>query len=160
MRSAKISAGLLMYRKRGGALEALLVHPGGPFWANKDLGAWTVPKGECAPGEELLACARREFQEETGFAPTGPYTPLPPLKQAGGKMVHAWAVQGDCDPAMLRSNSFTMEWPPRSGRRREFVELDRAAWYSLDEARRRILPSQAPLLDALERLLSRGGAVD
>lgn len=152
-----VSAGLLMHRERGGAVEVLLVHPGGPFWAKKDLRAWTFPKGECAPGEDLLACARREFEEETGLVPTGPYTPLTVIKQPRGKIVHAWAFQGDCDPATLRSNTFTMEWPPRSGRRGEFPEIDRAAWYSLDEARRRILRSQARLLDELERVLPRRG---
>jgi predicted NUDIX family NTP pyrophosphohydrolase len=152
-----VSAGLLIYRERGGAVEVLLVHPGGPFWAKKDLGAWTFPKGECAPGEDLMACARREFEEETALVPTGPYIPLTVIKQPGGKIVHAWAFQGDWDPATLRSNTFTMEWPPRSGRRGEFPEIDRAAWYSLDEARRRILRSQARLLDELERVLSRRG---
>lgn len=152
-----LSAGLLMYRERGGAVEVLLVHPGGPFWVKKELGAWTFPKGECAPGEDLLACARRELEEETGLAPAGPYIPLTAIKQPGGKVVHAWAFRGDGDPDALRSNTFTMEWPPRSGRRREFPEIDRAAWYRLDEARRRVLPSQARFLDELERILSRGG---
>jgi predicted NUDIX family NTP pyrophosphohydrolase len=156
----KISAGLLMYRKRGGTVEVLLVHPGGPYWAKKDLGAWTIPKGECAPNEDLLACARREFEEETGFVPTGPFTPLAAIKQPGGKIVHTWVSQGDWDPAMLRSNTFTMEWPPGSGQQREFPEIDRAAWYRLDEARKRILKSQGRLLDELERVLSRGNARD
>jgi predicted NUDIX family NTP pyrophosphohydrolase len=155
-----VSAGLLMYRERAGTVEVLLVHPGGPYWAKKDLGAWTIPKGECPQNEDLLACARREFEEETGFFPAGPFIPLPPIKQTGGKVVHAWAFQGDCDPEMLRSNTFTMEWPPRSGRRREFPELDRAAWYRLDEARRRILKSQGRLLDELDRFLSRDNARD
>jgi predicted NUDIX family NTP pyrophosphohydrolase len=156
----KISAGLLMYRKRGGTVEVLLVHPGGPYWAKKDLGAWTIPKGECAPNEDLLACARREFEEETGFVPTGPFTPLVAIKQPGGKIVHTWSSQGDWDPAMLRSDTFTMEWLPGSGQQREFPEIDRAAWYRLDEARKRILKSQGRLLDELERVLSRGNARD
>jgi predicted NUDIX family NTP pyrophosphohydrolase len=147
-----------MYRKFGGMVEVLLVHPGGPFWAKKDLGSWTIPKGECSPNEDGLSCARREFEEETGLVPAGPFTPLTAVKQSGGKTVHAWAFEGDCDPATLRSNTFTMEWPPRSGRQREFPELDRAAWYRLPEARPRILRSLGHLLDELERLLSRGGA--
>jgi predicted NUDIX family NTP pyrophosphohydrolase len=147
-----------MYRKTGGMVEVLLVHPGGPFWAKKDLRAWTIPKGECSPNEDALSCARREFEEETGLVPAGPFTPLTVVKQSGGKTVHAWAFEGDCDPATLRSNTFTMEWPPRSGRQREFPELDRAAWYRLPEARPRILRSLGHLLDELERLLSRGGA--
>ena len=153
-----VSAGLLMYRKRAGILEVLLVHPGGPYWAKKDLGAWTIPKGECSGNEDLLACARREFEEETGLVPAGSFIPLAAITQPSGKTVHAWAIEGDCDPAMLRSNTFAMEWPPRSGRRQEFPELDRAAWYRLDEARQRILKSQSQLLDEFERLLSRGGA--
>lgn len=154
----KVSAGLLMYRERAGTVEVLLVHPGGPYWARKDLGAWTIPKGECSVNEDLLPCARREFEEETGVFPTGPFIPLPAVQQAGGKVVHAWAFQGDCDPAMVRSNTFTMEWPPRSGRRREFPEVDRAAWYVLDEARGRIVKSQSRLLDELDRFLPRGNA--
>ncbi len=154
----KVSAGLVMYRHCGGAVEVLLVHPGGPLWVKKDLGAWTIPKGECSPGEDLLSCARREFEEETGLAPAGPFTLLGAIKQSGGKIVHVWAFHGDWEPALLRSNTFTMEWPPRSGRQHEFPELDRAAWYRVDEARRRILTSQRPLLDELERALSRGTA--
>lgn len=148
-----ISAGLLMYRKRGDTVEVLLVHPGGPFWAKKDRGAWTIPKGECSPKEDALACARREFEEETGLAPAGPFAPLPAVKQSG-KTVYAWAFEGDCDPATLRSTTFTMEWPPRSGRQREFPEVDRAAWHGRHEARSRILRSQIQLLDDFERLLS------
>jgi predicted NUDIX family NTP pyrophosphohydrolase len=152
----KVSAGLLMYRLGGGALEVLLVHPGGPLWAKKDLGAWTIPKGECSPREDRLSCARRECEEETGLAPAGPFTPLGVIGQSGRKIVHVWAFQGTWDPTLLRSNTFTMEWPPRSGRQREFPEVDRAAWYRVDEARSRILRSQRPLLDELERVLSRG----
>lgn len=156
----KISAGLLMYRKCGDMVEVLLVHPGGPFWAKKDLGAWTIPKGECSPNEDALSCARREFEEETGLVPGGPFTPLAAVKQSGGKIVHVWAFEGDWDPGALRSNTFTMEWPPRSGRQRQFPEVDRAAWYRVDEARARILQSQARLLDELERVLSRVAPTD
>jgi predicted NUDIX family NTP pyrophosphohydrolase len=150
----KPSAGLLLFRQRDGGTEVLLVHPGGPFWAKKDEGAWMIPKGEINEGEAPLAAARREFQEETGGDPGGDAVPLPPLLQAGGKLVHAFAVRGDFDPATLCSNSFSMEWPPRSGRQASFPEVDRAAWLTLAEARRSILPSQRPLLDALERLLA------
>ncbi|HZB90371.1 MAG TPA: NUDIX domain-containing protein [Stellaceae bacterium] len=149
----KTSAGLLLYRRRGAALEVLLVHPGGPFWAKKDDGAWSIPKGEAAAGEDLLALARREFAEETGFPVDGTFRPLAPVRQAGGKIVHAWAVEGDLDPAAIRSNRFTLEWPPRSGRREEFPEIDRGAWFTLDEARRKINQGQAPLLDGLVALL-------
>ncbi len=151
---AKLSAGLLLYRRRQAALEVLLVHPGGPFWAKKDEGAWTIPKGEAAAGEELLACAKREFAEETGLAASGSFTPLAPVRQAGGKRVHAWAVEGELDPAAVRSNSFSLEWPPRSGRMRDFPEIDRAQWFELAEARRKINPGQLPLLDALERVVA------
>lgn len=149
----KTSAGLLLYRCRGAALEVLLVHPGGPFWAKKDEGTWSIPKGEAAAGEDLLAHARREFEEETGFAIEGAFRPLAPVRQAGGKTVHAWAVEGDLDPAAIRSNRFTLEWPPRSGRIEEFPEIDRGAWFTLDEARRKINKGQVPLVDALAALL-------
>ena len=150
---AKTSAGILLYRRRGAAVEVLLVHPGGPFWAKKDLGAWSIPKGELAEGEEPLATAIREFGEETGFALDGDFLPLRPCRQAGGKTIHAWAVEGDCDPAALRSNSFSMEWPPRSGKRQEFPEVDRAAWFDLAEAAKRINPGQVALLDELAAIL-------
>jgi predicted NUDIX family NTP pyrophosphohydrolase len=146
----RTSAGLLMFRRRHGALEALLVHPGGPFWAKKDLGAWTIPKGEVAEGEDALATARREFEEETGIHAEGPFRPLGSVKQKGGKVVHAWACEGDCDPAAIRSNTFRVQWPPGSGEWRTFPEVDRAEWFDLGEARRRINPAQAALLDALE----------
>src|SRR5262245_6873752 len=120
----KIGAGLLMYRKRGDMVEVLLVHPGGPLWAKKDLGLWTIPKGECFQNEDLLSCARREFEEETGLVSAGPFAPLTAVGQPGGKIVHVWAFEGDCDPARLRSSTFTMEWPPRSGRQRQFPEID------------------------------------
>ena len=146
---AKTSAGLLMYRTRGGVLEALLVHPGGPFWSRKDLGAWSIPKGEVSPGEDLLAAAHREFEEETGAVVEGPTISLGELRQAGGKVVHAWAVRGDFDPTQLRSNTFSLEWPRGSGVTREFPEVDRAAWFPIAEGRRKILPSQMPFVDRL-----------
>jgi predicted NUDIX family NTP pyrophosphohydrolase len=143
------SAGLLMYRRSGGTLEFLLVHPGGPFWMRKDAGAWSIPKGEYEAGEEALAAAAREFQEETGLVARGPYTPLTPIRQQGGKVVEAWAFEGDCDAESLKSTTFSLEWPRGSGRRQEFPEVDRAGWFGLDEARRKILPAQAALLDEL-----------
>lgn len=148
------SAGLLMYRHRdGGAPEVFLVHPGGPFWAKKDPGAWTIPKGEYSDDEEPLAAAIREFHEETGFTADGTFLPLGIIRQAGGKIVSVWAFEGDCDPNALRSIPFEMEWPPRSGRLASFPEVDRGAWFSLAEARTRILQSQQPVLDLLlERL--------
>jgi len=145
----KRSAGLLMYRRSCGSLEVLLVHPGGPFWMKKDLGAWSIPKGEYEAGEEPLAAAAREFEEETGLVAKGPYTPLRSITQQGGKVVQAWAFEGDCDVESLKSTTFSLEWPPRSGRRQEFPEVDRGGWFSLEEARRRILPAQAALLDEL-----------
>ena len=151
----KTSAGLLLYRDAAGRLEVLLVHPGGPFWAKKDAGAWSIPKGEIGEGEDPLAAAKREFEEETGTRPTGEAIALAPRRQAGGKLVHAWAVRGDLDPAALKSTTFTLEWPPRSGRRQEFPEVDRAAWFTLDEARDKILKGQAPFLDDLERIAGR-----
>ncbi len=143
------SAGLLMYRRSAGTLEVLLVHPGGPFWMKKDAGAWSIPKGEYEAGEEALAAAAREFQEETGLVARGPYTPLTPIRQQGGKVVEAWAFEGDCDAESLKSTTFSLEWPRGSGRRQEFPEVDRAGWFGLDEARRKILPAQAALLDEL-----------
>jgi len=154
---AKESAGLLFFRRRAGALEVLLVHPGGPFWARRDLGAWSIPKGEVLAGEDPLAAARREAREETGLRAAGPFVPLGAVRQRGGKRVAAWAVEGDFDPAALRSGRFEMEWPPRSGRRQSFPEVDRAAWFGLDEARARILPGQRPLLDALLVILPPAG---
>lgn len=151
----KHSAGLLLFRTTSGRPEVLLVHPGGPFWAGRDEGAWSIPKGLLEPGEEALAAARREFAEETGFSiEAGAETiALPPVRQPGGKTVHAWAVRQDVDPAHLRSNTFSLEWPPRSGRQREFPEADRAGWFPLDLARRKILPGQRPLLEALAAAL-------
>ena len=146
------SAGLLMYRRRDRHVEVLLIHPGGPFWARRDEGAWCIPKGEFTD-EEPLEAARREFQEETGYPVSGDFHPLAPIKQAGGKTVYAWAVAGDCDAEAIRGNSFTMEWPPRSGQWRSYPEADRAAWFSLPQAREKILKSQQPLLEELEQLL-------
>ena len=147
------SAGLVVFRTTGGEIEALLVHPGGPFWARKDEGAWSIPKGEIGETEEPLAAARREVSEELGWRPDGEALPLTPIVQKAGKVVHAWAVRGDWDPASLRSNTFDLEWPRGSGRTQRFPEVDRAAWFTLAEARRRILPAQAALLDELEFLL-------
>jgi predicted NUDIX family NTP pyrophosphohydrolase len=149
----RLSAGLLMYRRRGDRLEVLLVHPGGPFWAKKDLGAWTIPKGELAEGEDELTTARREFQEETGIPPEGPFHPLGSVKQKAGKVVHAWAFEGDCDPAAIRSNTYRVQWPPGSGQWRTFPEVDRAEWFALEEAKRRINPAQAELIDTLAGLV-------
>jgi predicted NUDIX family NTP pyrophosphohydrolase len=142
-----------MYRKRAGRLEVFLVHPGGPFWAKKDAGAWTIPKGEIGEGEDALDAARRETAEETGFTPEGAFTALPQIRQKAGKIVLAWAVEADCDPAALRSNLFSMEYPPRSGRMAEFPEVDRGAWFTLAEARDKLLEAQRPLLDAVEALV-------
>jgi predicted NUDIX family NTP pyrophosphohydrolase len=150
--AAKQSAGVLLYRRPAGRLQVLLVHPGGPFWQKKDLGAWSIPKGEFAAAGDALAAATREFHEETGLEVAGPLTPLVPVKQPGGKIVHAWAVEGDFDPQTLKSNTFSLEWPPRSGRPQEFPEVDRAAWFDLEEAKRRINRGQSALLDQLEQL--------
>lgn len=137
-----------MYRRDPG-LEVFLVHPGGPIWAKKDLGAWSIPKGEYVDGEDPLAAAKREFVEETSFAPPGIFLELGELKQPGGKIVAVWALEGNCNPAQLRSNTFTMEWPPRSGRQRDFPEVDRGDWYSIDDARTKLLSGQRPFLDRL-----------
>ena len=142
------SAGLLMFRRRTPELEVFLVHPGGPFWRRKDMGAWSVPKGEVLPGEEPLAAARREFEEETGIVPQGPFVSLGEARQSGGKIVTAWAFERDCLPA-IRSNTFSMEWPPKSGRVQEFPEVDRGEWFSLSEARGRLLSGQVVFLDRL-----------
>lgn len=152
----KQSAGIVLYRTRAGRLEVLLVHPGGPFWARKDDGVWSIPKGEFEAGEDALAAARREFEEETGAAPPAAEAiALGPVRQPGGKLVYAWAVRGDFDPAALRSNTFTLEWPPRSGRRREFPEVDRAAWFGLEEARRKLGAGQVELIGELEAKVGR-----
>ncbi|MEY4385474.1 MAG: hypothetical protein RLY20_757 [Verrucomicrobiota bacterium] len=145
----KVSAGLLMYRVCDGVFQVLLIHPGGPFWQNKENGAWSIPKGGINPGEDPLAAAQREFTEETGFACVGPFIPLTPIKQKSGKTVHAWAFQGDCDPARVRSINFEMEWPPYSGQKRSFPEVDRAAFFNLGEAQRKIIHAQAALIQEL-----------
>jgi predicted NUDIX family NTP pyrophosphohydrolase len=150
----KRSAGLLMYRGSGADLAVLLVHPGGPFWAKKDLGAWSIPKGEYAGDEDPLAVAQREFAEETGAEPRGKFESIGEVIQAGGKRVSAWAVEGDLDPAALVSNTFELEWPPRSGRKRSFPEVDRAEWFSPQEAARKILAGQRPFVDRLMKLLA------
>ena len=143
-----------MYRFRGGVLEVFLVHPGGPYWAKKDLGAWSLPKGEYTPDEDALAAARREFTEETGFPAEGEFLPLTPLKQPSGKIIAAWAFQGDCDPEAVKSNTFSMEWPPRSGSQQEFPEIDRAGWFTLEEAKVKIIKGQKGFLEELEKILS------
>ena len=147
----KRSAGILLHRRTGGdAVEVLLVHPGGPFWAKKDLGAWSIPKGEVGEDEDPLACALREFEEETGARLDGDgLVDLGEIRQRAGKVVRAWAAEGDLDADLVTSNTFEIEWPPRSGRMQAFPEVDRAAWFALEEARRRILPAQAELLDRL-----------
>ncbi|MDB5946308.1 MAG: hypothetical protein JWQ33_1334 [Ramlibacter sp.] len=143
-----------MYRRTGnGAIEVLLAHPGGPYWSRKDDGAWTLPKGECEDGEEPLACARREFQEETGLAPAGPYAPLGEVRLKSGKRVAAWTFAGDMDPSQLDSNVFEMEWPPKSGLLRQFPEVDRIGWFSLEAARVKLLPAQAAFIDRLVEAL-------
>jgi predicted NUDIX family NTP pyrophosphohydrolase len=152
---AKLSAGLLMYRFRNSELEVFLVHPGGPFWMKKDLGSWSIPKGEYEESEDPQQAAMREFQEETGFAVNGPVRELGVVKQAGGKIVAAWCFEGDCNPENLVSNSFQMEWPPRSGRMAEFPEVDKGGWFSIASAREHILKSQAPFIDRLILLLHR-----
>ena len=144
-----------MFRWREQALEVFLVHPGGPFWTNKDLGAWSIPKGEYSEDEDALAAARREFQEETGMAAMGEPMPLTDIKQRGGKIVKAWAMEGDFDAATLRSNTFSMEWPPKSGRMQEFPEVDRGAWFSLEAAREKLIKAQAAFLDQLAAISSR-----
>jgi len=154
-KSGRTSAGILLWRRREGGIEVLLAHQGGPFWAKKDHGHWTVPKGETEPGEGLEAVARREFAEETGHElPDGPMIHLGDVRQKSGKLVIAWAVEGDLDPSTAVSNVFEMEWPPRSGRRQEFPEIDRVEWFDPNEARRRLKAAQLPFLDRLEEAIS------
>ena len=147
-----LSAGILMWRRRGDEKEVLLAHFGGPQWRNRDDGAWAVPKGLVEPGESLEECARREFAEELGVRPDGPLVPLGRIRQKGGKLVEAFALEGDLDPKAIVSNDFTLEWPPKSGNFRSWPEVDRAGWFGLDEARTKILPSQLPILEAFARL--------
>ncbi|TMA86760.1 MAG: NUDIX domain-containing protein [Deltaproteobacteria bacterium] len=153
MMAHKKTAGLLLYRIRDSAVEVFLVHPGGPFWAKKDEGAWSIPKGEFADDEQPLSAATREFQEETGFSMEGNFMALAPLKQRSGKLVYAWALEGDCDAGAIKSNLFSMEWPPRSGKRQEYPEVDRASWFTLESAKRRIVPGQIAFLEELQQML-------
>lgn len=151
----KRSAGLLMFRRDAtGDLQVLLAHPGGPFWRRKDDGAWTIPKGEYAAPETALDAARREFAEETGFPVTAPLLPLGDVVQKSGKRVSAWAFAGECEPDQLRCNTFEMEWPPGSGQRQHYPEIDRVAWFALDEARRKLMPAQCELLTRLQQVLA------
>jgi predicted NUDIX family NTP pyrophosphohydrolase len=153
-KSGRTSAGILLWRRREGAVEVLLAHNGGPYWAKKDHGHWTIPKGEVEPGEELAAVARREFAEETGHdVPDGPLIDLGQIRQKSGKVVLGWAVEGDLDPAAAVSNTYEMEWPPRSGRVQAFPEVDRVEWFDLPEARSRLKDAQLPFLDRLEEVL-------
>jgi predicted NUDIX family NTP pyrophosphohydrolase len=153
-KSGRTSAGILLWRRRQGRLEVLLAHQGGPYWVKKDLGHWTIPKGEVEPGEELVAVARREFEEETGAKPPdGRLVELGRITQKSGKLVLGWGAEGDLDPATAVSNTFDLEWPPRSGVIRAFPEIDRVEWFELDEARRRLKAAQVPFLDRLETAL-------
>jgi predicted NUDIX family NTP pyrophosphohydrolase len=151
---APISAGILLFRKRGGAIEVLLIRPGGPFWRNKDVGAWMIPKGAVEPGEAPAEAALREFEEETGTRLTSIPFPLKRIRQSGGKIVEAFALEGDLDPAVVKSNEFELEWPPRSGKLERFPECEEARWMTIGQARAMMLPSQLPLLDALEEKLA------
>jgi len=152
----KRSAALLVYKRAPDGIQVFLVHPGGPFWAKKDLGAWSIPKGEFDETEDGLAAARREFAEEVGQAVEGEFIALTPVKQRGGKIVHTWAVEGEVDEAAIKSNEFEMEWPPRSGRKAHFPEIDRGQWFPVAEAARRILPAQAPILEELVAMAAKG----
>lgn len=149
MPKPRVSAGLLMYRVGEGRLQVLLVHPGGPFFKNKDEGAWSIPKGEIEPDEELLEAAKREFEEETGITAKSPFIRLTPVKQKAGKIVRAWAFEGDCDPSAVVSNTFVMEWPPHSGKQTEFPEIDRASFFDIPKAKKKINVGQLPLIDEL-----------
>lgn len=150
------SAGLMMFRVRDQMLQVLLAHPGGPFWKNKDVGAWTIPKGEISDGEGPLETAQREFLEEIGVNPQAPFHSLGSIKQKGGKTVHAWAFEGDCDPEKFRSNTFEIEWPPKSGKKVSFPEIDRVQFFTIPEAREKLNPAQVEFLSELERLRLRG----
>ncbi len=152
--SQKKSAGIVLYRFLNTLPEVLLVHPGGPFWAKKDLGAWSIPKGEFEPDENPLDAAIREVDEETGIKVSGDFIELTPVKQKSGKMVYAWALQKDVDAAFIKSNSFDIEWPPKSGRKKSFPEIDKAAWFDMDEAGKKIVEGQAPLIKELEAKLN------
>jgi predicted NUDIX family NTP pyrophosphohydrolase len=150
---SKMSAGLLMYRRRQGGLEVFLIHPGGPFWSKKDTGSWSIPKGEYTPTEDPLDVARREFQEETSFKASGEFIPLTPRKQPSGKIITVWAFEGDCNAWAIKSNTFLTEWPPRSGRQQEFPEVDRADWFSISVAKEKIIKGQSGFLDELIQIL-------
>jgi predicted NUDIX family NTP pyrophosphohydrolase len=152
----KVSAGLVMYRVRDGQMEVLLVHPGGPFWRKKDAGAWVIPKGEINPGEDQLAAAKREFEEETGFKPEGNFLSLGSVKHKSGKTAVAWAFEGDCDAGAIKSNTFRLEWPPKSGKSKEFPEVDRAAFFSVEQAREKILAAEFGLIQRLKEILGTG----
>lgn len=154
--TTKQSAGLLMYRKRGQSVQVLLVHPGGPFWAKKDLSSWSMPKGEFSEDEDALKAARREFEEETGFLPTGQFVRLGAIRQPSGKLIHAWAFEGDLDAKKVKSNTFSVEWPPQSGKQQEFPEVDRAEWFTIETAREKIIKGQVEFLDELLRVLESG----
>jgi predicted NUDIX family NTP pyrophosphohydrolase len=154
VKSSRPSAGLLLFRRRPNGLELFLAHPGGPFWHNRDAGAWTIPKGVAEEGEDLLMAACREFEEETGIHPTGPFVPLGSIRQKAGKLVHAWAWEGDADPAKVTSNTMNTEWPRGSGRFITFPEVDRCAWFDHQAAREKLNPAQAELIDRLETVLS------
>lgn len=156
MAGLRVSAGILLFRRGPGGIQVLLAHPGGPFWARKDAGAWTVPKGEVGEGEDELGAARREFEEETGLCPDGPFLDLGEVKQRGGKRVRAWACEGDVDPAACRSNPVTVEWPRGSGKQMTFPEVDRCEWFELGEAGRRMNPAQAAFLDRLRATIRNG----
>jgi predicted NUDIX family NTP pyrophosphohydrolase len=147
------SAGILLYRRSASGIEVFLVHPGGPFWAKRDLGAWSVPKGEIDTDEDSLEAAKREFREETGACVDGAFIELAPVRQPSGKVVHAWAVEGDIDAAAITSNTFSLEWPPKSGVVREFPEVDRGGWFALVAAREKLAPGQIPLLEQLIRMV-------
>ncbi len=148
------SAGLLMYRRiEGNRLQVLVVHPGGPFWAKKDDGSWFIPKGEIAPGEDELAAAKREFEEETSFVPAGSFVDLGDVKHKSGKVVRAWAFEGNCDPRAIKSNTFSIEWPPKSGKQQSFPEVDRAAFMDLNEARQKVYPAEYELINRLRQIL-------
>lgn len=150
---AKRSAGLLLYRDRGSGTEVFLVHPGGPFWKNKDGGSWSIPKGEFEADEDPLEAAKREFEEETGLAANGEFLPLQPVRQPSGKIIHAWAHEADLDAEAVKSNSFSMEWPRGSGRMAQFPEIDRAAWFLIEAAKRKMLKGQLPFLEQLQRII-------
>jgi len=152
-KTKKTSAGILLYRLSGDGLEVFLVHPGGPFWAKKDEGAWSVPKGLFEDDENPLEAAKREFREETGFDISGDFMALTPLKQPSGKVVHVWTVEGNIDAASIKSNMFSMEWPPRSGNQQEFPEVDRGGWFTIAQAQVKLLPGQRGFLDELQRKL-------